>query len=133
LFDRIICDAARNLVVCDHGGGGLRVAEFFERGSLGNGFLAIVEQTGEFGFAGAGDDFAEDFRGYIDGAVEWRRRVIGFGWAVWMGATAEVMEARKAGAGFGFTEVGSIAFDPENHIAGDIFYAAVRVGRNVVE
>jgi hypothetical protein len=86
------------------------MAEFFEGGSLRDGFFAVVEEAGELGFASAGDDFAQYFGRDIDSAVQRRWWVVGLGWAVWMGVAAEVVESGKAGAGFGFAEVGSVAW-----------------------
>jgi len=108
------------------------MAEFFEGGSLRDGFLAVVEEAGELGFASAGYDFAQYFRRDIDGAVQRRWWIVGLGWAVWMGVAAEVVEASKAGAGFGFAEVRSVAFYPQDHVTGDIFDAAIGVGCDVI-
>ena len=112
-------------------GGRLRMAEFIERNTKGKGIAGGEEGGGNFGFGRGTHDVGEDFREGMDGAVGddgWRWGKVGVE-RTW----AEEVNTGSATAGVFFGEVGSIAVEVENHVAGVIPDFGVGVGRCVVE
>ena len=77
LFDGVIRNAEGGAVVRDHGSGRLGMTEFLQADSDRAGFFAIVvEKSSEFGFGGAGQDFAHDLAQDVDGSIGGRRGII---------------------------------------------------------
>ena len=76
LLDDVIGNAEGGAVVRDHGSGRLGMTEFLQADSDRAGFFAVVEKSSEFGFGGAGQDFAHDLAQDIDGSIGGRRGII---------------------------------------------------------
>lgn len=133
MFDRVIGDAKSSAVVSDNGSGRLGIAKFLEACTNGACFFAIVEESGKFGFGGAGDNFTQYLAKYIDSTIGGRWRVIRqrrFGRIHW--AAAEELVSGGARASFGCCKVGSIAFNVEDHVTGTIADDGIRVRSAVV-
>ncbi len=67
----------------------------------------------------------------MDGAVGWRIDGRRFGWVTGVGA--EVMVAADSAASFRHREIGGVAIDVEDHVAGVITERGVGMGGAVVE
>ena len=134
LLDGVVGDAGSSAVVGLEGRRRLGVAEFFERNANRTGFFAIVEEGSEFGFGRTRKDFAHDLAEDADGTVRrgwrivWIGRLVGMRWAA-----AEVVIASGARARFGGSQVGGVAFDPEDHVASDETHGGVRMGGTIVQ
>jgi len=106
LFYGVIGDARGGAVVSLDRSRWLGMAEFFEADTDQAGFLAVVEESGKFGFSSAGDNFTHDLAEYVDCAIGRRKRV---GWrqgfAGISGAAAEEVVASSAGTSFGGGEI----------------------------
>jgi hypothetical protein len=77
LFDGAIGDAGSTRVVGLDGCSRLGMAKFFKDHSAHDGVLAVVEDGGEFGFCGRGDDDLDDVGVDEDRAIERRGLVVG--------------------------------------------------------
>jgi hypothetical protein len=110
------------------------MAEFFEADANGAGFFAIVEEGSEFSFGGTGEYFAHDLAKDIDGTIRRRRGIIRIRWEVWVRRPrTEVLITCGTGPSLGSSEVGGVAFDPEDHVAADEPNSGIGIGGTVVE
>ena len=134
LFDGVIGDASGASVVGLDWSGRLRVAHFEQCGAEHGGVFGIVEECAKFGFGGGGHDGVDDGAVDVDGAVDGWRDGVG----IWSGGCvggegAEEEIAAGTGAGLGFGEVGCVAVDVEDHVAGMVADGGVRMSGAVVE
>jgi hypothetical protein len=91
------------------------VAEISQCGAEHAAILAVEEQGADFGFRSGADDDSHDVAVHVECAISrW-----GSGRGGWLTcALAEEEQAASAGSHFGFGEVGCVAVDVEDHVAG---------------
>ena len=93
-----------------------------------------MEEGSEFGFSRTGKDFAHDLAKNADGTVRRGWRIVWIGRLVRMRwAAAEVVVASGARARFGGSQVGGVAFDPEDHVTSDETHGGVRMSGTIVQ
>jgi hypothetical protein len=103
LFDGVVDETNGSSVVKCDWCGGLRVTEFFEGRSDGNGLFAINEGGSNFGVCGGGSDVSNNGGGIKDGTVGLN------GFARSFRAEKEV--ATRTAAGTGFAVVSGVAVE----------------------
>ena len=131
LFDSIVREAHRSCVVDLDGCGRLRMAKFVKGDAQGEGIAGGEEGGGDFGFRRGAHDVGEDFGEGMNSAVGddgWRRGKHGVGRA-W----AEEVNTGGTAASVFFGEIGGVAVEVKDHVAGEIANLGVRVGVRVVE
>ena len=134
LFDGVVADAGGTCVVGLDGSGWLGVSHVLEDGSEHGGFLAIVEEGCEFCFGGGGEDRDEDGGENVYGAVVWWWGSVGRWYFGGVGETrAHVEVAACSGACVFLGEVGGVAVDMKNHVAGVETKGGIRMGGGVVQ
>ena len=112
-------------------GGGLGVSCFLECCAEGGVFLAVDEETSDFGFGCRGDDVLHYVFNGVNGTV-WCRRG---GWRLSgvLRSVTKLVVAANAPANFVSSEVRGITGDVEYHAAGVVADDGVWVGGAVVE
>ena len=130
LADGSVGDASCGRIICLQWSGRLGMAHFFESGAEGHAVARIVEEAGEFGFGGGGHDVFENTADGMDGAVVGRQSGGRFG-GIRRQGTEEEMAADPA-ACFGLGEVGGVAADPEDHVAGVVADGGISMGSTVI-
>jgi hypothetical protein len=134
LFDGVVADACCTCVVGLDGSCWLGVSHVLEDGSEHCGFLAIVKEGGEFNFGGGGEDREEDGGENVNGAIVWWWGRVGRWCFGWVGETrAHVEVAASSGACVFLGEIGGVAVDMKNHVAGMKSKGGVGMGGGVVE
>ena len=127
LFDRISGDAACGVVVSDNWGCRLWMTKFFKRDAQRTGFFSIVEEGTEFGFSSTGEYFPHDLAENVDSTVCFERG---------SGAGRLVREEEETGgarSSFGDGQIGGVALDGEEHVAGLVSDGSFGVCGAIVE
>jgi hypothetical protein len=79
----------------------------------------VVHSHAHFRFGGRGEDHAHDAAGYVDGAIEGKRRAIGERHSMRVsGMRAEKEMIAGAAAGMSFRQAGRVGVDMQEHVAG---------------
>ena len=99
------------------------MAKFFERGAERSRFFGVMEEGAEFGFGCRGEDHFHYGGEVEDRAVE----NIGFG------LVTKVEMATLATAGTDSVEIGGVAMEFEDHVAGLVTYGAIGVRGAVIK
>ena len=99
------------------------MAKFFQGGAERSRFFGVMEKGAEFGFSCGGKDHFHYGGQVEDRAIE----------NVGLGLVAKVEMATLATAGADSVEIGGVAVEFEDHVAGLITYGAIGVRSTVIE
>lgn len=124
LFDGVVGNAEGSAVVGDNDSWWLWMAKFFQADAFGARVFGIEECSSELSFGCGRDNVFEDLAGDMNGTV-------GARWFV-RGEFSKEMVAGPTGLGFWLAEVGTIAFNGEDHVGGTKNDFGLGIGGSII-